>query len=97
MGQTRVSRRDFLGASALAAGLATAASGAQQPTQETRPMKVKFGLNLLVYSAAFTKDDVHLIKKVADMGYDGVEVLFADLGILDTTIASMRCCLSHKG
>ena len=44
---------------------------------------MRYGLNLLVYTAAFTKDDVDLIPKVADMGYDGVEILFGDLSVLD--------------
>lgn len=46
-------------------------------------LDVRFGLNLLVYTAAFTRDQVDLIPKAAEMGYDGVEVLFADLDILD--------------
>ncbi len=32
---------------------------------------MQFGLNLLVYTAAFSIDQIDLIKKVADMGYDG--------------------------
>jgi D-psicose/D-tagatose/L-ribulose 3-epimerase len=43
----------------------------------------RYGLNLLVYTAAFSRDDVDLISKVADMGYDGVEILFGDLSTLD--------------
>ena len=45
--------------------------------------KPRFGLNLLLYTAAFTKDKVDLIQKVADFGYDGVEVPFNDLSLLD--------------
>jgi len=47
------------------------------------PLKVRFGLNLLVYTASFSKDQVDLIPKVADMGYDGVEIPFIDLASLD--------------
>ncbi len=46
-------------------------------------MGMRFGLNLLVYTAAFTKDKVDLIPKVAEMGFDGVEIPFNDLDILD--------------
>ena len=42
-------------------------------------LSVRFGLNLLLYTATFTKDDVDLISKVAEIGYDGVEVPFMDL------------------
>jgi len=45
--------------------------------------KPRFGLNLLLYTAAFTKDKVDLIQKVADFGYDGVEIPFNDLSLLD--------------
>jgi len=38
---------------------------------------------LLVYTATFSKDQVDLIRKVADMGYDGVEIPFNDLDVLD--------------
>ena len=47
------------------------------------PFKPRFGLNLLLYTAAFTKDKVDLIQKVADFGYDGVEIPFNDLSLLD--------------
>ena len=46
-------------------------------------MKVRFGLNLLVYTATFSKDRIDLIPKVAEMGYDGVEIPFNNLDILD--------------
>ena len=52
---------------------------------------MRFGLNLLVYTAAFTADQIDLIKKVADMGYDGVEILFADLDILDAAATRQAC------
>ncbi len=38
----------------------------------------KYGVNLLLYTASFGKDDVPLIQKVADMGFDGVEVPLFD-------------------
>ena len=52
---------------------------------------MKYGLNLLVYTAAFTADQVDLIPKVAEMGYDGVEVPFNDLSLLDAA-ATRRAC-----
>ena len=57
----------------------------------SKPLKVRYGLNLLVYLAAFSKDEVDLIQKVAGMGYDGVEILFGDLGVLDAK-ATRRAC-----
>lgn len=45
-------------------------------------LSVQYGLNLLLYTATFTKDDVGLISRVAEMGYDGVEIPFMDLGSL---------------
>ena len=60
-------------------------------------MSVKFGLNLLVYTAAFTKEHLDLVKKVADMGYDGVEVLFADLSILDAKATRKACEAAKMG
>lgn len=55
-------------------------------------MELRFGLNLLVYTAAFGRDDLGLIGKVAEMGYDGIEVLFGDLGTLEpqATRAALR-------
>ncbi len=52
---------------------------------------MRFGLNLLVYTAAFSADQIDLVKKVADMGYDGVEILFADLDILDPAATRQAC------
>ena len=54
---------------------------------------VKYGLNLLVYTAAFSADQVDLIPKVAEMGFDGVEVPFNDLSLLDAP-ATRRACES---
>ena len=85
MADKQVSRRGFLGRGALAAG-AVGLAGCETAAPEKKPpkpLKVKYGLNLLIYTAAFDKGQVDLIPKVADMGYDGVEVLFADLSILD--------------
>ncbi|MDP6046382.1 MAG: sugar phosphate isomerase/epimerase family protein [Phycisphaerae bacterium] len=51
----------------------------------------KYGLNLLVYTAAFSADQLGLVSKVADMGYDGVEVPFNDLSILDPAATRKAC------
>ncbi|MDP6633286.1 MAG: sugar phosphate isomerase/epimerase family protein [Phycisphaerae bacterium] len=51
----------------------------------------KYGLNLLVYTAAFSADQLDLVAKVADMGYDGVEVPFNDLSILDPAATRKAC------
>jgi len=93
MADKQVSRRGFLGKGALAAGAAGLAGceAAAPERKPSRPLKVKYGLNLLVYTAAFDKTQIDLVKKVADMGYDGVEVLFADLGILDAKATRAAC------
>jgi D-psicose/D-tagatose/L-ribulose 3-epimerase len=56
-----------------------------------RPLNVRYGLNLLLYTAAFPPDKLDLIPKVADMGYDGVEIPFTDLSVLDAK-ATRRAC-----
>ena len=52
---------------------------------------LKYGLNLLVYTATFSADQVDLVKKVADMGYDGVEIPFNDLSVLDAAATRQAC------
>ena len=85
MWEEDTTRRGFLGiaASAIgAAGLARLASAAPEKKGD-KPVNIRYGLNLLVYTAAFSKDKADLIQKVADFGYDGVEIPFNDLSILD--------------
>ncbi len=74
-----MSRRTFMNAGTAAVGAAGLAGG----HAGAAPLEVRYGLNLLVYTATFSKDQVDLIAKVADMGYDGVEVPFNDLDVLD--------------
>ena len=109
MADARFTRRGFIGATAAAA----AASGLvgcepAAPEQEGgKSLNVRFGLNLLVYTAAFTKDQVDLIPKVADMGFDGVEVPFNDLSLLDAAatrqalekakMGMTACCVMMPG
>lgn len=50
-------------------------------------MGIRFGLNALVYTASFSGRETDLIPRVADMGYDGIEVLFGNLEILDAKAA----------
>lgn len=38
----------------------------------------KYGVNLLLYTASFQEESVPLIQKVADMGFDGVEIPLFD-------------------
>ncbi len=64
-------------------------SGGQGEAPE--PLNVRYGLNLLVYTAAFPADQLDLIPKVAEMGYDGVEIPFTDLDVLDAP-ATRRAC-----
>jgi len=51
----------------------------------------RFGLNMLVYTAAFSAEHVELIGKVAEMGFDGVEIPFTDLGVLDAPGVRKAC------
>jgi len=67
-----------------------AASGSPS-SGSSKPLRVKYGLNMLVYTATFSKDQTDLIRKVADMGYDGVEIPFNDLSVLDAK-ATRRAC-----
>jgi len=109
MAEKDVSRRGFLAKGALAAGVAGLAScEAEAPKKEPpKPLKVRYGLNLLLYTPTFSADRVDLIKKVADMGFDGVEIPFNDLSVLDAkaTRAALEaskmgmtaCCVMMPG
>jgi len=44
---------------------------------------MRFGLNALLYTVSFSADDLDLIARVADIGYDGIELPFIDLDSLD--------------
>ena len=78
-----MTRRTFLSSAAVLAGTAATSHESARPDNPPGSLNVRFGLNLLVYTASFTKNDVALIKKAADFGYDGVELLFGDLDVLD--------------
>ncbi|MBL7224340.1 MAG: sugar phosphate isomerase/epimerase [Candidatus Brocadiae bacterium] len=80
-----LSRRGFLGKGALAVGAGGLAGCSRLMPQKSaaKPMNVKYGLNLLLYTPTFSKDRVDLVKKVAEMGFEGVEVPFNDLSVLD--------------
>ena len=56
-----------------------------------RGLDVRFGLNLLVYTASFSKDKIHLISHVAELGYDAVEIPFTDLDALDAPAIRKAC------
>jgi len=103
-----VSRRAFLRQAATASGAAVLAGCASQaPEGAPKPLKVRYGLNLLVYTAAFTKNEVGLISKVAGFGYDGVEIPFNDLSLLDAPatrkalekagVGVTACCVMMPG
>jgi len=106
-----VSRRAFLRQAATASGAAVLAGCASQSPEgeqgTPKPLKVRYGLNLLVYTAAFTKDELGLISKVAAFGYDGVEIPFNDLSLLDAPatrqalekagVGMTACCVMMPG
>ena len=83
MSEESMSRRTFMNTGATALGAAGVVAGQAHAAVDKPPLEVRYGLNLLVYTAAFSKDQVDLIRKVADMGYDGVEIPFNDLDLLD--------------
>jgi len=59
--------------------------------------ELKYGLNLLVYTATFSKNQLDLVAKVADMGYDGVEIPFNDLSVLDAPATRKACEAAGMG
>ena len=83
MSGKHITRRTFMSEGATVTGALGLAAQSAYGAPARAPLEVRFGLNLLVYTAAFSKDQVDLIKKVADMGFDGVEIPFNDLNILD--------------
>ena len=96
MSKKQITRRNSLRNAAMAAGAVglagcTDLAPQQKVSGPSKPLKVKYGLNLLVYTATFSKDQIGLIRKVADMGYDGVEIPFNDLGILDAKATRQAC------
>jgi len=109
MADSGLTRRGFIGATA--AGAAAAGLAGCQPASDEQkggePLNVRFGLNLLVYTAAFTKDKIDLIPKVADFGFDGVEIPFNDLSLLDASatrqalekagLGMTACCVMMPG
>jgi D-psicose/D-tagatose/L-ribulose 3-epimerase len=82
MSKTHITRRDFMNKGAIALGAAGLAASPRQTTAKESAMNVRFGLNMLVYTATFSKEQNDLIPKVADMGYDGVEIPVNDLSVL---------------
>ena len=94
MPEKNITRRGFIATGAMAAG-AIGLPGCGDRTQPkegaSKPMKVRYGLNLLVYTPTFSREKVDLIKKVADMGYDGVEVPFNDLSVLNAEATRKAC------
>jgi len=84
MSKKQMTRRALMETGVTAVAASSLIAGQSDAAAKERPLEnVRFGLNLLVYTATFSADQVHLIQKVADMGYDGVEIPFNDLGVLD--------------
>ena len=59
--------------------------------REVKLFRPRYGLNLLVYTATFPPERTDLIPKVAAMGYDGVEIPFTDLAVLDAGAIRRAC------
>ena len=56
---------------------------------------MKFGLNVLLYTAEFSNETLDLIPKVADLGFDGIEIPFINLDAIDP--AATRRALEGAG
>ncbi len=97
MSEKQVSRRTFVEAGATLLAASGVLAGQKRAGAEPPPLDVRFGLNLLVYTATFSKDRIDLIHKVADMGYDGVEIPFNDLGVLDPQSTRRACEATGMG
>ena len=84
MSKKQITRRALMetGVTAVAASSLLASQSEAAP-EESSLKSARFGLNLLVYTATFSKDQIDLVQKVADIGYDGVEIPFNDLNVLD--------------
>ena len=50
-------------------------------------MGLRYGLNALVYTASFSGRETDLVPRIADLGYDGIEVLFGNLDGIDAKAA----------
>jgi len=83
MSEKHVSRRGFVGGTALGVGAAALAGAKALAAEEKQPMRVRLGLNLLLYTVDFPKERIDLIPKIAEMGYDGVELPFIVLDVID--------------
>jgi D-psicose/D-tagatose/L-ribulose 3-epimerase len=55
---------------------------------------MKFGLNLLLWTGAFSNETLDLIDKTAEMGFDGAEITLIDIGPVDVekTAERLRAC-----
>ncbi len=93
--ESRITRRAFIDKGTIAAGAAALVANQTHAAPNRPPLEVRFGLNLLVYTATFSKDKIDLVQKVAEMGYDGVEVPFNDLDVLDPK--ATRRAREHAG
>ncbi|MGQ9731205.1 MAG: sugar phosphate isomerase/epimerase family protein [Candidatus Zipacnadales bacterium] len=56
---------------------------------------MKIGVNLLLWSAQMGSDSLDLIHKVADMGFDGVEIFIDDPANIDS--AGIRKAIAERG
>ena len=60
-------------------------------------MGLRYGLNALVYTASFSGRETDLVPRVADLGFDGIEVLFGNLDLIDAKAARAAIQRSHLG
>lgn len=56
---------------------------------------VKYGVNFLLWSGSFTKESLPLIRKAADMGFDGVEIAIFEPS--DVDVEATRDALKAAG
>ncbi len=55
---------------------------------------MKYGVNLLLWTGAFSNETLDLIDKVAEMGFDGAEITLIDLDAIDVekTAERLKAC-----
>jgi len=97
MGRRHLSRRSFLGRSTAAIGAAGLLAGRSISAMGavSRPPRMKFGLNLLLYTGDFPRSKLDLIAKVAEMGFEGVEIPIGNLEVVDA--AATRRAVERAG
>ena len=95
MSRDKLSRRHFLGHSAAAVGALGLIGQESTAAENNTPMQVKIGINLLLYTVDLPVEKLDLIARMAELGYDGVEIPLAVPDTMDTS--AIRRALEKAG